>query len=105
MIEMAQAYKCDRCGTYFDKNVSHEEGGYVVYKTEKNIRNDLCSKERHLCFHCQNALNEFFAKRVFTPAEVDQALVIHGQSDMQFKLNETIKYSPSDVRKILMGEM
>ena len=41
----------------------------------------------------------------FTPMEVDTALVIHGQHDLQFKLGETIKYSPSDVRKILLGEM
>lgn len=43
--------------------------------------------------------------KLFTPQEVDTALVIHGQHDMQFHLGETIKYSPSDVRKILNGEI
>ena len=102
---MAHAYKCDRCGKYFDKNVGHEAGGYALYRTEKNSRNDLCGKERHLCFSCQYALNDFLANKTFTPTEVDQILVVHGQNDKQFKLGETIKYSPSDVEKILMGKL
>ena len=41
----------------------------------------------------------------YTPWEVDSALVVHGQNDKKFKLGETIKYSPTEVRKILLGEM
>ena len=43
--------------------------------------------------------------KLFAPDEVVTALVVHGQSDMQFKLGETIKYSPSDVGKILYGDL
>lgn len=37
----------------------------------------------------------------FTPYEVEVILVEYGQHDRRFKLGETIKYSPSDVRRIL----
>ena len=37
----------------------------------------------------------------FTPDEVEGILIEVGQHDKQFKLGEIIKYSPSDVRKIL----
>lgn len=48
--------------------------------------------------------DELYTKeKRFTPAEVDIALVIHGQHDLRFKLGETIRYSPSEVRHILEG--
>ena len=37
----------------------------------------------------------------FTPDEIEMILIEHGQNDRQFRLGETIKYSPSDVRRIL----
>ena len=37
----------------------------------------------------------------FTPDEIEMILIEHGQNDRQFKLGETIKYSPLDVRRIL----
>lgn len=41
----------------------------------------------------------------FTAKEVEFALVRYGQEDNRFKWGETIKYSPSEVRKVLNGEM
>lgn len=40
-------------------------------------------------------------QKLYTPDEVWSAIVEHGQHDSQFKLGEIIKYSPSDVKKIL----
>ena len=37
----------------------------------------------------------------FTPDEIEMILIEYGQNDRQFKLGETIKYSPSDVGRIL----
>ena len=39
--------------------------------------------------------------RFFSPYEVELALVQHGQHDERFQWGETIKYSPSEVQKIL----
>ena len=55
--------------------------------------------------YCVFGMKAVGKDKLFTPQEVDMALVVHGQSDMQFHLGETIKYSPSDVRKILLGEI
>ena len=40
----------------------------------------------------------------FSPYEVGLAMVAYGQMDPQFKWGETIRYSPSEVEKILKGE-
>ena len=42
---------------------------------------------------------------LFTPGEVCTAMVLHGQGNKRFKLGETIRYSPSEVEKILKGEL
>ena len=39
--------------------------------------------------------------RFFSPYEVGLALVAHGQHDERFKWGEVIKYSPSEVERIL----
>ena len=40
-------------------------------------------------------------KKVFTPDDVYSIMVQKGQHDKQFKLGEIIRYSPSDVKKML----
>lgn len=43
---------------------------------------------------------------LFTPEEVCLKMVEHGQGNYKrFKLGETIEYSPSEVEKILKGEL
>ena len=41
---------------------------------------------------------------VFTAADVMSRMVAHGQGDSRFQWGETIRYSPSEVYKILTGE-
>lgn len=42
---------------------------------------------------------------LYTPEEVWEKMVVHGQEDARFKLSETIMYSPSEVEKILKDEL
>ena len=42
---------------------------------------------------------------IFTPEQVEYEMVKHGQGNKRFKLMEKIMYSPSEVRKILRGEL
>lgn len=43
---------------------------------------------------------------LFTPEEVCMKMVEHGQGDYKrFKLGDTIQYSPTEVMKILKGEL
>lgn len=42
---------------------------------------------------------------LYTPGEVCTAMVLHGQGNKRFKLGETIRYSPSEVEKILKDEL
>ena len=51
------------------------------------------------------ALKEEDAEKTYTATEAELALVHHGQEDKRFEWGETIRYSPSEVRKILKGEM
>lgn len=44
-------------------------------------------------------------EQMFTPSQVCAAMVVHGQGNRRFKLGETISYSPSEVEKILRGEI
>lgn len=41
----------------------------------------------------------------FLPDEAAMAIVRFGQSDKKFKIGETICYSPSEIGKILKGEV
>ena len=41
----------------------------------------------------------------FTPDEIEMILIEYGQHDRQFRLGETIKYSPSEVRGILEDQI
>ena len=43
-------------------------------------------------------------KRMYTPDEVCGKVSLHGQHDHRFKLGETIRYSPSEILKILKEE-
>lgn len=102
---MAIAYKCDRCGKYFDKKNDDKPGYYTVLKTvEVKGSPCCCSKEIHLCLSCQSGLNDFMNKLTFSSYEVETKIAVHGQSDRQFKLGETIKYSPPEIGRILRGE-
>ena len=44
-------------------------------------------------------------KRSFTPQEVYDAVIEHGQHDKQFKLGDTINYSFQEVVEILRTEL
>lgn len=43
-------------------------------------------------------------QKLFTPNEVWSIMVKNGQHDSQFKLGEIIKYSPTEVKKILEAD-
>ena len=51
------------------------------------------------------SLKDEETEETFTAKDVEFALVHHGQNDKRFSFRETIRYSPSEVRKILKGEM
>lgn len=42
---------------------------------------------------------------LFTPGEVQTAMSLHGQGNPRFKVMEKIRYSPSEVAKILKGDL
>ena len=61
---MSRAYKCDRCGKFYEENiVSHEnERRYLV---TKNVKGDGMIRERDfdLCGDCQIELEIFLGKK------------------------------------------
>lgn len=60
-----------------------------------------CGQWNHYANECIDAWN---TRKGFTPTEVEFKIVARGQKDNRFKLGETIRYSPSEVRKILTDE-
>ena len=103
---MAQAYKCDRCGIFFEENLlTHENVSRFVVGRIQDGNGMICKQYFDLCGCCQSALEEFLLNKTFSPNEVHKIMVIHGQNDRQFKIGETIRYSPSEVEKILAGRV
>lgn len=99
---MSQAYKCDRCGKLYEVNlISHENVGkfFIGYK---NNEGDIGNID--LCGECQISQELFLKRKVFTPGEVEMILSLHGQTDRQFTTGERIKYTPSEICKILMED-
>lgn len=95
---MAHAYKCDRCGKLFEINIITYEN-FPEHKIERRsgTQIDLCGK-------CQKALSCFLEMKTYSPDEVFTKIIIHGQGDMKFAPHETIKYSPTEIEKILMKD-
>lgn len=104
---MAQAFKCDRCGKLYEVNlISHEnEQRFIVGKKIKNCEN-IGVRYLDLCDSCQSDIEKVLMKKtpLFTAEEVMSIVCLHGQNDKQFSLGETIKYTPSEICKILMED-
>lgn len=96
---MSQAYKCDRCGRYFDKKETKEPGYYTILKTVDNT--GLGVKEVDLCFQCEIDIDDCMKRKIFTPNEVEMIIRQHGMSDHNIAKYEIIKYPPSEISKIL----
>lgn len=85
----------------------------VTRQSPCNEKSKLCDRNCGECDIAQNDLEliemydfvigmlEMQTERRFTPYEVGLAMVTAGQNDIRFKLGETIRYSPSEVEKIL----
>ena len=97
---MSRAYKCDRCGKLFEID-------YVTHENEQQY--DIgykCNGERRFtwdfCSQCQKAFSDFLCGKTYTPEDVLNTIVVHGQNDTQrFKIGETIKYTPTEIYNIL----
>ena len=101
---MAQAYKCDRCGKFYEENIiTHEDVRIWHVGKIKHENGQQYERPVDLCGNCQNALEVFLSMNTFSPAEVYTHIVIHGQNDNRFKTREEIKYSPSEIQDILKG--
>ena len=64
-----------------------------IYKRRKGIAGETAEALEHL--------KNYEIGPTFTAEDVCNILIKHGQKDPQFKLGETIKYSPADVYSIL----
>ena len=101
---MAKAYKCDRCGKFYEENIiSHEnERRYLV---TKNVKGDGMIREHDfdLCGDCQDALEKFLLKQMFTADEVFETLVESSKREPRFT-DELVRYMPTEVYEILTKE-
>lgn len=91
---MSLAFKCDRCGTFFERKTGEEH--FIVARENMNTIRDI-----DLCSSCQSAFELFLQKKSFTPDEVFSIVCVHGQHDRQFVVGETIKYTASEIQSIL----
>lgn len=88
----------------------------VTRQSPCNEKSKLCNRNCGECDIAQNDLEiiemydfvismlEMQTERRFTPYEVCLAMMEYGQNDSRFAWGETIRYSPSEVEKILKGE-
>ena len=99
---MAQAYKCDRCGKFYEENIITHENERKYLLTENVNRGDhIAEHDFDLCGACQSALKQFLLKNTLAPDEVFTVLIEHVQSDKRFNIGEIIKYTPKEVEDIL----
>ena len=100
---MAKAYKCDRCGRFYEEDIiSHEnERRYLV---TKNVKGDGMIREHDfdLCGDCQCMLEKFLLKQMFTADEVFEILVESSKKEPRFA-DELVRYMPTEVYEILGG--
>lgn len=104
---MAQAFKCDRCGKLYEVNIiTHENERKFILGKVINSGDKQGVRYFDLCGDCQSDIEKALMKKtpLFTADEVLGIVCKHGQSDKQFNLGETIKYSPSEIYKILGGK-
>lgn len=101
-MELLLTGMCEGC-TYGDFDVHTETIGlYSGNKLTEHVSTNIV-----LCSHynlCKR-LHDNLAKD--TQSEIDEIydiLLEHGQHDHNFKLGETIKYSPLEVKEILVEE-
>lgn len=99
---MAKAFVCDHCGKFFTRKPTDNKP-YTIYRGNPEMCENI-PQEVDLCPTCMAAFNDFLRGKTFSPTEVFSKLVVYGQSDLDNKLGELIKYTPSDVEKILKGE-
>ena len=103
---MSKAYKCDRCGKFYEENIiSHEnERRYLV---TKNAKGDGMIREHDfdLCGECQEMLEKFLLKQMFTADEVGEIVYEYGLKDDTIPLSGKILYTPKQVCQILKGEV
>ena len=107
---MAKAYKCDRCGKFYEENIiSHEnERRYLV---TKNVNGDGMIREHDfdLCGDCQTELEKFLAyrslKNMFTVDEVCKTLQDYENDPTVIFLGERGKFTVADIRKIFEREV
>jgi hypothetical protein len=64
-----------------------------IYKRREGIAGETAEALEHL--------KNYETGPTFTAEDVRNILIEHGQKDHQFKLGETIKYSPTDIYDIL----
>ena len=103
---MAQAYKCDRCGKFYEENIiTHENERKYLLTKNVNRGDHIAEHDFDLCGACQSALECFMLRKTFSPGEVYATIVVHGQNDFRFKPHEQIKYSPSEIEDILKGSV
>ena len=101
---MAKAYKCDRCGVFFERNlITHENmERYILQRISKDHidRNIVCKYD--LCSCCQDAFESFMLRITYSPLEVGQIIYEHGNSDPNIGHGDVIRYTPKEIEDILM---
>ena len=91
---------CDMCGSKLPFETTQCKTPYVYITTFNAGMKPKCVD---LCSECARKVYDFVfgQENRYTAEELRDILVEHGQHDLKFKLGETIKYSPSDIYKIL----
>lgn len=103
-----RAFKCDRCGALYEDYLNRKSD--EIYNITTNPNMTCCCLD--LCKTCSDKLqkwvNGFDNDEIsYTPEEVVYALVKEGQENSKkygFKLGDIIKFSPSEVERILKSE-
>lgn len=90
---------CDICYEYIPRSAIRM---YQVTQYDNNLVMSTAPKKMDVCYKCMGVIQKTIAKnKLFSADDVRNILIEHGQHDQRFRLGDTIRYDPLEIKTIL----
>ena len=106
---MSKAFKCDRCGKFYEENVLTQENRRIYTVSKKMFGNGQAAIiDFDICGECQTELEKFLMnktlKNMFTADEVCKILQDYENDPDTLFLGEKGRFTIADIKHLLSKE-